>query len=345
MVVKGGFQEASQERIPVHIEQRYTGCMMKREFAEQPWVPHGPGPDITFVNANAIGVDASKIIPPSSVRVTSGLAVDDDYAAPPGSTVVDLRGQYICPGLIDCHVRLTATPDLAYRASYVARGMLPCNFATARDTGGADAALRDALSQTGSHGDLWAKYQGDEHKCCGGHSPSLARVCDGIFECLNAVHDELRQCADFIKIMWWWWFHGGRNPIDHDNCRVLWKICYRHGIEHGNFIDRETAEYYTDKRPAFSHFLGRFSQEKYREVLKGGLDALATLPAVLSADEFLQSATVNATKYIKGKLGCIRKGSIADLLILKTNPSEDITILNRIEDSLIGLLKDERGCS
>ena len=112
-----------------------------------------------------------------------------------------------------------ASPNaIAYRTAHVAREMLLRGFTTARDTGGADAALREAiaeglipgprlfiagkaLSQTGGHGDFRASYQGSEHKCCGGHSPSLARVCDGVPECLNAVRDELRQGADFIKIM------------------------------------------------------------------------------------------------------------------------------------------------
>lgn len=123
---------------------------------------------------------------------------------------MDLRGQYVCPGLIDCHVHLTTTPSsfslkdlyainpntVAHRTAYVAREMLLRGFTTARDTGGADAALRDAiseslivgprlfvagnaLSQTGKHGDFRASDQGDEPMCCGRHSPALARICNG----------------------------------------------------------------------------------------------------------------------------------------------------------------------
>lgn len=159
------------------------------------------------------------------------------------------------------------------------------------------------------------------------------------------------------------------------------------GIEHGNLIDCETAEYCKERgvtftptlvtynamtQPAFSHFLDEFSQKKNQVVLKGGLGALEILrdagvtmcygsdllaglhvmqngefsirAQVLSAGEVLKSATVNAAKYIgmEGKLGSVKTGSIADLLVLDANPLEDIVILDRIHDSMVGLLKDGR---
>lgn len=416
----------------------------------KPWTSQEPHPDITFINANVVDVEASKIIPSCTVRVKDGLIANvttgNSSNVPQESKVVDLKNKYICPSLIDCHVHLTATPGnaalkdlyaaspnaIAYRTAYVAREMLLRGFTTARDTGGADAALRDAiaeglipgprlfiagkaLSQTGGHGDFRASYQGSEHKCCGGHSPSLARVCDGVPECLSAVRDELRQGADFIKIMC-----GGGVATPTDGLDMLqftaeeiraitttaaYSKTYvtahaytvesiRHavdngvrGIEHGNFIDRETAEYCKERgvtftptlvtynamtQPAFSHFLDEFSQKKNQVVLKGGLGALEILhdagvtmcygsdllaglhimqngefsirAQVLSAGEVLNSATVNAAKYIgmEGKLGCIKTGSIADLLVLNANPLEDIAILDRIHDSMVGLLKDGR---
>jgi len=65
---------------------------------------------------------------------------------------------------------------------------------------------------------------------------------------------------------------------------------------------------------------------------------------VLSAGEVLKSATVSAAKYIgmEGKLGCIKTENIADLLVLNANPLEDIAILDRIHDSMVGLLKNGR---
>ncbi|KAI9923722.1 hypothetical protein MW887_008349 [Aspergillus wentii] len=406
-------------------------------------------PDLTFINANIVDAETSQILPNATVRIGDGLILDvttGDASTVAGPNVIDLQHRYICPGLIDCHVHITATPGgfslkdlfaaspnaIAYRTTFVAREMLLRGFTTARDTGGADNALRDAiaegllpgprlfiagkaLSQTGGHGDFRASYQGNEFKCCGGHSPSLARVCNGVPECLEAARDELRQGANFIKIMC-----GGGVATPSDALDMLqftaeeiraitttaaYSKTYvtahaytidaiRHavdngvrGIEHGNFIDRETAEYCREKgvfftptlvtyhgmtQPPFDQFLDEFSQRKNRDVLASGLGALEILrdagatmcygsdllgglhtiqngefrirSGVLSAGEILQSATVNAARYLgmEGKLGCIQKGAIADLLVLEANPLEDITVLDRIKESMVALLKDGR---
>lgn len=327
---------------------------MSAKNLNKPWLNQPQPPDITFTNVNIVGVNTGRIISDSCVRVRDGIIVGLgalDHISSPQSTHVDLGGRYLCPGLIDCHVHLTATPGspllkdifgaspnaIAYRAAYVAREMLLRGFTTVRDTGGADAALRDAiaeglitgprlfiagkaLSQTGGHGDFRAPYQGDEAKCCGGHSPSLARVCDGVPECLAAVRDELRRGANFIKIM----VGGGvATPTDaldmlqftaeeiqaitttaaYSNTYVTAHAyttkAIRHavdngvrGIEHGNFIDPETARYCQEKgvvftptlvtykgmsEPPFDSFLDDFSQAKNRQVLASGLKALKTL--------------------------------------------------------------------
>ncbi|KAI9035849.1 imidazolonepropionase [Aspergillus affinis] len=280
----------------------------------RPWLNRAQPPDLTFVNVNIVDVKAGRVIPNSSVRVRDGVIAGigpAEQTSSTDSTKVDLNHRYVCPGLIDCHVHLTATPGspllkdifaaspnaIAYRTAYVAREMLLRGFTTVRDTGGADAALRDAiaeglvtgprlfiagkaLSQTGGHGDFRAPYQGDEAKCCGGHSPALARVCDGVPACLAAVRDELRQGANFIKIM----VGGGvATPTDaldmlqftaeeiqaitttaaYSNTYVTAHAyttkAIRHavdngvrGIEHGNFIDPGTAKYCQEKGVVFT---------------------------------------------------------------------------------------------
>lgn len=416
----------------------------------KPWLPKTAAPDIIFYNANIVDVEAGNITPDASVHINNGRIVDVSSGCPEAlrtqPNAVDLKGQYICPGLIDCHVHLTATPgssslkdmfsaspnSIAYRTAFVAREMLLRGFTTARDTGGADSALREAieeglvmgprlfiagkaLSQTGGHGDFRASYQGDEHKCCGGHSPTLARVCNGIPECLKAARDELRQGADFIKIMCGGGVATPSDALDMlqftaEEIRAITTTArqsktyvtahaysvdaIRHavdngvrGIEHGNFIDEETAAYCAElgvvftptlvtyhgmSKPPFDKFLDDFSQIKNRQVLASGLKALSILhnagasicygsdllaglhplqngefsirSSVLSAHDILKSATITAAKYLgmEDQLGCIKKGSIADLLILKSNPLEDITVLDHMQDNLIALLKDGR---
>ncbi|CAI7657782.1 unnamed protein product [Penicillium discolor] len=416
----------------------------------KPWSPEASAPDITFYNANLVDVETGHIVPSSIVRIKDGFIIDvstgNSANLPQESHAVDLQGQYICPGLIDCHVHLTTTPggfalkdlfvaspnSIAYRTAFVARQMLLRGFTTARDTGGADAALRDAiaeglipgprlfiagkaLSQTGGHGDFRASYQREEHKCCGGHTPSLARVCNGVPECLEATRDELRQGADFIKIMCGGGVATPSDALDMlqftaEEIRAITTTAkqsktyvtahaytvdaIRHavdngvrGIEHGNFIDEETAAYCKEKgitftptlvtyqgmtQAPFDQFLDDFGQRKNREVLASGLEALKILQkagaticfgsdllgglhplqnrefsirsAVLTPKEILQSATINAARYLgkEGELGSIRPRSLADILILKANPLDDITILDRIQDNLVAIVKAGR---
>ena len=159
------------------------------------------------------------------------------------------------------------------------------------------------------------------------------------------------------------------------------------GIEHGNFIDPDTASYCQEKgvvftptlvtykgmsEPPFDNFLDEFSQAKNRQVLASGLKALETLrdagiticygsdllagmhplqnqefsirSGALSALDILRSATVNAAKYIgmQGRLGDIGEGAIADLLVLDADPLEDISILDRVDQSVAAIIKDGR---
>ena len=66
--------------------------------------------------------------------------------------------------------------------------------------------------------------------------------------------------------------------------------------------------------------------------------------AGLSALKILQSATVNAAKLLREehKLGRLKEGFAADLIILNANPLEDIEVLSRPEKHLLGVVKDGR---
>ncbi|HLU56061.1 MAG TPA: amidohydrolase family protein [Pseudonocardia sp.] len=154
--------------------------------------------------------------------------VAERVAAPGGAAELDASGRYVVPGLIDCHVHVTAgSADLgavaesspyyvAAQASAVLRGMLRRGFTTVRDVGGADfgvaAAVEDglwegprvvfggkALSPTGGHADLRGPGRTalDQHACC----PGLGRVCDGVDEVRRAARDQLRTGAHHVKVM------------------------------------------------------------------------------------------------------------------------------------------------
>lgn len=105
------------------------------------------------------------------------------------------------------------------RTTYTLKSMLARGFTTVRDTGGATSFLAQsiaegliegprlfqcgfAISQTGGHGDFSpALSGGNDVGCCGGHAQGLGRTADGVPAVLKATREELKQGADFIKIM------------------------------------------------------------------------------------------------------------------------------------------------
>ncbi|MDO5605000.1 MAG: amidohydrolase family protein [Paracoccus sp. (in: a-proteobacteria)] len=143
---------------------------------------------------------------------------------------LDLHGKTVMPGLIDCHVHVIATtanlgqnaelPNslVALRAAGIMRAMLMRGFTTVRDLGGADRGLQmaieeglieaprlvicgKALSQTGGHTD----YRGAFHNRDVSYYPdklgALGRVCDGVAEVQRAAREEIKNGAQFVKIM------------------------------------------------------------------------------------------------------------------------------------------------
>jgi imidazolonepropionase-like amidohydrolase len=144
--------------------------------------------------------------------------------------IIDVQGQYLMPGLIDCHVHVIAVvaglavnaklPDslVTARSIVVMRDMLNRGFTTVRDVGGADYGLKlaaqeglfpaprmviagKALSQTGGHCDFRGRF--DDTTAPRTRIPlgSLGRICDGVSEVRRAAREEIKGGADFIKIM------------------------------------------------------------------------------------------------------------------------------------------------
>jgi imidazolonepropionase-like amidohydrolase len=185
---------------------------------------------IRFTNANVIDTRRGQVLANYEVRVQDGriTEVSDTPLSGSDDQVVDLKGHYLMPGLVDSHVHVTAiTPNFALleilspfyvgaKSSALLEDMLMRGFTTVRDAGGADHGLAKAveedsligprllycgkaLSQTGGHADMRGAGQQTFEGCfcCAG----LGRVCDGVSEVRRAARDEIRKGATQIKIM------------------------------------------------------------------------------------------------------------------------------------------------
>ncbi|KAJ0108703.1 hypothetical protein J7T55_011193 [Diaporthe amygdali] len=274
-----------------------------------------------------------------------------------------------------------------------------------------------ALSQTGGHGDRRGAHEDDdiEGSACAGELGGLSVVVDGVPEVLRAARTQLRRGADFIKLM----AGGGvASPTDRlggvqftaDEMRAAAEAADAagtfatahaytprairraveggvRGVEHGNFIDGETARYMADNGvyltptlvtyqamadPKYAAFLPGGNQEKNKQVLEQGLksvkiahdagvrmclgsDLLSFLGVeqlkefglraqVLGSEEVLRHATVNPARMLgqEERLGQVKEGFVADLLVLNSNPLEDITIFEKPEKHLLGVIKEGR---
>lgn len=194
-----------------------------------------PQPRYVFLGANLIDPVQGKVQNNTTIHLFGGLVASingssDEWENDPNTVKIDLGGKYVCPGLIDSHVHISAVQgekDLhglkslsrsvsLLRQPQICRSMLERGFTTVRDCGGASLALKQAieqnvhpgprlfiagraLSQTGGHGDLRLEHDDDE--CCAGSVLGIGRIVDGVADCLKYAREELRQGSDFIKIM------------------------------------------------------------------------------------------------------------------------------------------------
>ncbi len=171
---------------------------------------------------------------PSTIVIRDGKieSVADGIAAgPDGATIIDLRGHFVLPGLIDAHVHLTSdkagterqllsvtasTAARAYEAAVNARKTLEAGFTTVRNLGdsfGVTLALRDAIaagkvagpriidagsaiSTTSGHMDPTLGFREELAEALDVHD----NLCDGVESCRRAVRVQIRRGVDVIKI-------------------------------------------------------------------------------------------------------------------------------------------------
>ncbi len=156
------------------------------------------------------------------------ISVTPGFTSPKAYPVINLRNDYVLPGLIDCHVHITSQngPDARIRAfensavddafdgAAFALITLKAGFTTVQDVGGRNDAifgLRDAIARgavpgprirasgaavsvTGGHGDINGYSAEVMAKFTGAH------ICNGPEDCRRAVRQQIKEGADLIKI-------------------------------------------------------------------------------------------------------------------------------------------------
>jgi len=175
-----------------------------------------------------------------------------------------------------------------------------------------------ALSQTGGHGDFRLRSDSGTEtcQCCSGVA-QISRIVDGVPQMLHAVRDELRKGADHIKIMVSGGVASPRDPLEATQFTreeisaavgeaTAWGTyvcshaygadairraieCGVRSIEHGNFLDADTAKlmrergaflvptliaYDSMKRRGRELGLPAVSLEKNERVLAAGLRSI-----------------------------------------------------------------------
>ena len=187
---------------------------------------------INIINGNDLDPVAGEIIGERSIVVENDVIVDVIEGQPSvkPDLEIDGRGRYVLPGFIDAHVHLSMTTmnfGRALRLSEVewslgmaglAEATIQRGFTTVRDTGGAIGGLVRAiqrglcqgpriarsgrvLSQTGGHGDTRPVNVPLPECGCELVSGRFSQIADGPDAVRKAARHELREGADFLKIM------------------------------------------------------------------------------------------------------------------------------------------------
>jgi imidazolonepropionase-like amidohydrolase len=260
-----------------------------------------------FVNANILDAESGTLLPDQSVLVEGDLIarVGQGNLDAPEARRIDVRGRTLMPGLIDCHVHVTAaTADLgsldewspyylAVHAGAILHGMLARGFTTVRDAGGADFGLAraveegllqgprlifggKALSQTGGHGDSRARTRTALEP--GYHYTGLGTVCDGVAEVRRAVREEIKRGAHHIKLM----LSGGvASPTDRVDSTQFSHEEIRAAVE-----EAEAANIYVLGHAYTSRAINRALECGVRTIEHGNLMDASSPPLFLAHDAF-----------------------------------------------------------
>ena len=260
------------------------------------------------------------------------------------------------------------------------------------------------ISQTGGHGDMRQRHDRSEPRAGHRLAPRPA-ICDGVPQVRQAAREQLRTGADQLKIMAGGGAASPTDPLDSPQftveeiaaavyeARAVKKPVMAHvyvpegikncaeagvrSIEHGNFLDEESASLMKDKGmflvPTLAVYdliaergraqgISEVTIEKINLARGAGRQSVemamaAGINIASGADLFGQNSGLKAMELelkaavmgpmgslisatrtnaglleLSGDLGTLETGKLADLIMVKGNPLDDITLLQDAEN-------------
>ena len=184
----------------------------------------------TLIHAGTVmAVPGERTLKSVTIIIEDGMIIDivEGYIERDGADIIDLKDDYVLPGLIDSHVHLShewnpnvrldrvtkESGDVAYDSAVNAKKTLMAGFTAVQDVGGPPEifALRRAVN-SGKMPGPHIRASGSAVSITGGHGDAhgyLAEitdmmrpetVCDGPADCRRATRMAVKRGADVIKI-------------------------------------------------------------------------------------------------------------------------------------------------
>ncbi len=188
-------------------------------------------PQVTILRAaRLLDIENGKIVSPGEVLVQGEriAEVGSSVKHPPGAESIDLGDTTLMPGLIDAHIHLflhpgaedlqtveESVPQRTITALTAARDDLMAGFTAERDmgtegAGSADTAVRNSIND-GLYPGPRLRISGNAIDILGGHEDAInfnpaqhvlsnATYANNTNEIIEAIREELKEGADFIKM-------------------------------------------------------------------------------------------------------------------------------------------------
>ena len=157
-------------------------------------------PVVAMVNATVVDVEHGTLLPAQSIVTRQGRITYVGPAAganiPRGAVRVDLRGQYVIPGLWDMHVHIAPEGDPGDLASYYGSLFVAHGVTGVRDAGGDPSRLRslDAIGRSGRGAMPRVIYAGTKV------GPGDSASSWGVSDARAAIAEHVASGASFIKL-------------------------------------------------------------------------------------------------------------------------------------------------